>query len=58
MNTNFTETDEDIARYSVLQENGQLFAIKKIIYLSSEQELREKIEMQKAMFYLQQKEKE
>ena len=58
MNTNFTETDEDIARYSVLHENGQLFAIIKIIYLSSEQELREKIEMQKAMFYLQQKEKE
>ena len=58
MNTNFTETDEDIARYSVLHENGQLFAIKKIIYLSSEQELREKIEMQKAMFYLQQKEED
>ena len=53
-----TETDEDIARYSVLHGNEQLFATKYKLYLPSEQELREEIETQKAMFYLQQKEKE
>lgn len=30
-----TETDEDIARYSVLHGNEQLFAIKYKLYLSS-----------------------
>lgn len=53
-----TETDEDIARYSVLHGNEQLFATKYKLYLPSEQELREEIETQKAMFYLQQKERE
>lgn len=53
-----TETDEDIARYSVLHGNEQLFATKYKLYLPSEQELREEIENQKAMFYLQQKEKD
>lgn len=52
-----TDTDEDIARYSILNGNEQLFATKYKLYLPSEQELREEIEMQKAMFYLQQKEK-
>lgn len=53
-----TETDDDIARYSVLHGNEQLFATKYKLYLPSEQELREEIETQKTMFYLQQKEKE
>ncbi|MGN0484494.1 MAG: YhcG family protein [Lachnospiraceae bacterium] len=53
-----TETDEDIARYSVLHGNEQLFATKYKLYLPTEQELREEIETQKTMFYLQQKEKE
>lgn len=53
-----TETDEDIARYSVLHGNEQLFATKYKLYLPTEQELRAEIENQKAMFYLQQKEKE
>lgn len=52
------ETDEDIARYSVLHGNEQLLATKYKLYLPTEQELREEIETQKAMFYLQQKEKE
>ena len=52
-----TETDEDIARYSVLHGNEQLFATKYKLYLPTEQELREEIETQKAMFYLQQAEK-
>ena len=49
---------EDIARYSVLHGNEQLFATKYKLYLPTEQELREEIEAQKTMFYLQQKEKE
>lgn len=53
-----SDTDEDIARYSVLHGNEQLFASKYKLYLPTEEELREEIETQKTMFYLQQKEKE
>ena len=53
-----TETDEDIARYSILHANEQLFASKYKLYLPSEEELRNEIEIQKMMFYLQQKEKQ
>lgn len=52
-----SETDEDIARYSVMHGNEQLFASKYKLYLPSEEELRAEIEAQKAIFYLQQKEK-
>lgn len=52
-----SDTDEDIARYSVLHGNEQLFATKYKLYLPTEEELRAEIETQKAMFYLQ-KEKE
>ncbi len=52
-----SDTDEDIARYSVLHGNEQLFASKYKLYLPTEEELRAEIETQKAMFYLQQKEK-
>lgn len=51
-----SETDEDIARYSVMHGNEQLFASKYKLYLPTEEELREEIETQKMMFYLQQKE--
>lgn len=51
-----SDTDEDIARYSVLHGNEQLFASKYKLYLPTEEELRAEIETQKAMFYLQQKE--
>ena len=51
-----SNTDEDIARYSVLHGNEQLFASKYKLYLLTEKELRAEIEMQKAMFYLRQKE--
>lgn len=51
-----SDTDEDIARYSVLHGNEQLFASKYKLYLPTEEELRAEIEAQKAMFYLQQKE--
>ena len=53
-----SETDEDITRYSILHGNEQLFASKYKLYLPTEEELREEIEAQKAVFYLQQKETE
>ncbi len=53
-----SDTDEDIARYSVLHGNEQLFASKYKLYLPTEEELRAEIETQKTMFYLQQEDKE
>ena len=50
------DTDEDIARYSILHGNEQLFASKYKLYLPSEEELRAEIEIQKQLFYLQQEE--
>lgn len=50
------DTDEDIARYSILHGNEQLFASKYKLYLPTEEELRAEIEAQKTMFYLQQQE--
>lgn len=52
-----SDTDEDIARYSVMHGNEQLFASKYKLYLPTEAELKAEIETQKAMFYLQQQEK-
>ena len=52
-----SETDDDIARYSVLHENEQLFASKYKLYLPTEEELRAEIETQKEFYYLQKKEK-
>ncbi len=49
------DTDEDIARYSVLHGNEQLFASKYKLYLPTEEELRAEIKTQKE-FYLLQKE--
>lgn len=48
-----SDTDEDIAKYSILNGNEQLFTTKYKLYLPSEEELRAEIEAQKAMFYLQ-----
>ena len=48
-----SDTDEDIAKYSVLHVNEQLFASKYKLYLPTEEELRAEIETQKEMFYLQ-----
>jgi hypothetical protein len=52
------DTDEDIARYSVLNGNEQLFASKYKTYMPTEEELRNEIETQKRLFYLQQQEKD
>lgn len=49
------DTDDDIARFSVLKGNEQLFASKYLTYLPTKEQLREEIERQK-MFYLLQKE--
>jgi predicted nuclease of restriction endonuclease-like (RecB) superfamily len=49
-----TETDDDIARFSVLHGNEQLFATKYIPYMPTEEELRREIEKQKEVYYLQQ----
>ena len=48
-----SETDDDIARYSVLHGNEQLFASKYKLYLPTEEELRAEIEAQKEFYYLQ-----
>lgn len=48
------DTDEDIARYSILKGNEQLFASKYKLYLPTEEELRNEIETQKIIFQLQQ----
>ncbi len=53
-----SETDKDIARYSVMHGSEQLFASKYKLYLPTEEELRNEIEAQKEIFYLQQKEKD
>lgn len=47
------DTDEDIAKYSILHGNEQLFASKYRTCLPTEAELRAEIETQKRMFYLQ-----
>ena len=51
------DTDEDIAKYSVLHGNEQLFASKYKLYLPTEDELRAEIETQKEFFYLKKSEK-
>lgn len=52
-----SETDADIAKYSILKGNEQLFASKYKLYLPTEEELKAEIETQKAIFELQQQEK-
>lgn len=48
-----SDTDSDIARYSVLHDNENLFATKYRLCLPTDEELRAEIETQKEMFYLQ-----
>ena len=48
-----SDTDEDIARYSILKGNEQLFATKYQLMLPSKEQLREEIERQKMIFNLQ-----
>ena len=53
-----SETDEDIAHYSVLHDNDRLFASKYMLYMPTEKELRKEIERQKEFYRLQQGENE
>ena len=48
-----TETDEDIAKYSILNGSEQIFASKYKLYLPTEEQLRAEIENQKMLFQLQ-----
>ena len=45
-----SETDEDIARYSVLHDNDRLFASKYMLYMPTCEELRNEIERQKEFY--------
>lgn len=48
-----SETDEDIARYSVLHDNDRLFMSKYLTYLPTKEQLRQEIKRQKEVFYMQ-----
>ena len=52
-----TDTDADVARYSILNGNEQLFTTKYKTYLPTEEQLKAEIESQKAIFEIQQQEK-
>ena len=47
------ETDEDIARYSVLHDNDRLFMSKYLTYLPTKEQLKAEIDRQKEIFYTQ-----
>ncbi len=49
-----SETSQDIARYSILKGNEQLFAAKYMALLPTKEELKREIEKQKQLFLLQQ----
>jgi len=48
-----SETDEDIARYSVLHDNVRLFMSKYLTYLPTKEQLKVEIERQKEIFSMQ-----
>lgn len=48
-----SETDKDIARYSVLHDNDRLFASKYMLYLPTPEALAREIEKQKEFYLLQ-----
>ena len=47
------DTDEDVAHYSVLNGNDQLYAAKYLTYMPTQEQLRREIEQQKEFFRLQ-----
>lgn len=49
------DTDEDVAHYSVLHDNDNLYAAKYLTYMPTKEELRREIEQQKEFFRLQKK---
>ena len=48
-----SETDEDIARYSVLHDNDRLFMSKYLTYLPTKEQLKAEIDRQKEIFFMQ-----
>lgn len=48
-----SETDADIAKYSILKGNEQIFATKYKLYLPTEEQLRREIERQKELYLMQ-----
>jgi len=48
-----SETSEDIAKYSVLHDNNNLFMTKYLTFLPTKEQLKTEIEKQKTLFYLQ-----
>lgn len=46
------ETDSDVARYSTLAKNDQMFAAKYKLYLPNEEDLRREIERQKELYFM------
>lgn len=52
-----SQTSADMARYSILKENKQLFQAKYLTFLPTKEELRKEIERQKEIFLEQHKEK-
>lgn len=53
---NCAETSKDLARYSILHDNNQLFAAKYLTYIPKKEDLLAEIERQKEFFELQEKE--
>lgn len=51
-----SQTSADMARYSILKENRQLFQAKYLTFLPTEEQLRKEIEQQKEIFLMQQEE--
>ena len=51
------DTDEDIARYSILHDNVHLFASKYMTYMPTREQLRAEIERQKTIYLLKQNER-
>ena len=51
-----TETDSDVARYSTLAKNDQMFAAKYKLYLPDKEDLRREIERQKELYLTAQRE--
>lgn len=48
-----SDTDEDIAKFSILNDSDKLYATKYLLYMPTIEELRREIETQKALFYQQ-----
>ncbi len=48
-----SETDEDIARYSVLHDDNRLFMSKYLTYLPTKEQLKMEIDRQKEIFFMQ-----